>query len=87
VLDTRGKVPRKRIRVRGAEVEVVGAGGAVEGVEGVHGLDFTGVGVHATRCFARFDVAPDHGCHVALVVHEAGVEVGGFVGVGGEDVR
>ena len=49
--------------------------------------DFAGIGVHAAGCLARFDVAPDHGSHVALVVHESGVEVGCFVGVGGYNVR
>lgn len=53
----------------------------------MHRLDFTSVGIHATRCLARFDVAPYHGCHIALVVHEAGVEVGSFVRVWGHDVR
>jgi hypothetical protein len=44
-------------------------------------LDFAGVGFHAARGFARLDIAPDHGCHIALVVHEAGIEVRSFVRV------
>ena len=52
----------------------------------VHAGYFACVGAHAAGGLARFDVAPDHGSHVALIVHEAGVEVGGIVGVGGLDV-
>lgn len=52
----------------------------------VHACHFACVGAHAPGGLARFDVSPNHGCHVALVVHKAGVEVGAFVGVGGLDV-
>jgi hypothetical protein len=86
VLDTRSDVTGQGIRVGSREVQVLGARGAVVRVEGVHGLDFAGVGVHAAGRLAGLDVAPDHGRHVALVVHEAGVEVGGFVRVGRYDV-
>lgn len=87
MLDARRDVAGQCVCVGGREVHVHCAGGAVVCVEWMHGLDFAGVGVHAARGFAGFDVAPDHGCHVAFVVHEAGVEVWGFVGVGGHDVR
>jgi hypothetical protein len=87
VLDTRSDVTGQGIRVGSREVQVLGARGAVVRVEGVHGLDFAGIGVHTAGCFTGLDVAPDHGCHIALVVHEAGVEVGGFVWVGRYDVR
>lgn len=69
------------------KIHIVGAGGAVECVEGVHRLNFAGIGIHTAGSLARLDVAPDHGCHIPLVVHEAGVEVGRFVGVGRRDVR
>jgi hypothetical protein len=81
MLDARGDVSGQCVRVRGREVHVVRARGRVEGVEWVHGLDFAGVGFHAARGFARLDIAPDHGCHIALVVHEAGIEVRSFVRV------
>jgi hypothetical protein len=87
VLDTGGKVTREGICVRSAEIEIVGARGAVVGVEGVHGLHFTGVGVHATCCFAGLDIAPNHRCHITFVVHEAGVEVGRFIRVRTDDMR
>jgi hypothetical protein len=34
----------------------------------------------------RFDVSPNHWCHVTLVVHEASVEVWSFIWVGRYDV-
>lgn len=52
----------------------------------MHGLHFTSVGVHAARGFARFDVAPYHRCHVAFIVHKAGVKVRSIVGVGRGDM-
>ena len=87
MLNARRDVPGQGVRIGSSEVHVDGARGAVEGVEGMHSLDFAGVRIHAARRLARLDVAPDHGRHVALVVHEAGVEVGRFVRVGRHDVR
>ena len=52
----------------------------------MHVGHLAGIGIHTAGCLAGFDVAPDHGRHVALVVHETGVEVGGFIGVSGGDV-
>jgi hypothetical protein len=34
----------------------------------------------------RFDVAPDHWCHVTLIVHEAGIEVWSFIWIRRHDV-
>lgn len=51
-----------------------------------HVLDFTGVGVHATGRLSGLNISPDHGHHVALVVHEAGIKVGRLVRVGALDV-
>jgi hypothetical protein len=34
----------------------------------------------------RLDVAPDHWCHVTFIVHEASVEIRGFIGIRGHDV-
>ena len=48
--------------------------------------DFSGIRIHATSGLARLDVAPDHGCHVALVVHETGVEVGSLIRIRRDDV-
>lgn len=52
----------------------------------MHAGYFACIGAHAAGGLARFDVAPDHWGHVALIVHEAGIEVGGIVRVGGPDV-
>ena len=52
----------------------------------MHAGHFARVGVHASGGFARLDVSPDHWGHVAFVVHKTGIEVGGFVGIGGLDV-
>lgn len=49
--------------------------------------DFAGVGVHAASRLTRLDVAPYHWRHVSLVIHEASVEVGRFVGVWRYNVR
>ncbi len=51
VLDAGAHVARESISLRGREIHVFGAGGAVVGVEGVHGLHFAGVGVHAAGGF------------------------------------
>jgi hypothetical protein len=72
--------------IGGLEIHVVGTSGAVERVEGVHRLHLTSVSIHAARRLARLDVAPYHGCHVALVVHEASIEVWSIIGVGRGDV-
>lgn len=82
VLEASSDVAGQRVGVGGREIEVLGAGRAVKLVEWVHGLDFAGVGIHAARCLTRLDVGPDHGRHVAPVVHEAGVEVRSIVWVG-----
>ena len=50
----------------------------------MHRGDFTSIGVHAASGLARLDVAPDHRCHVSLIVHETRVEVGSIVW-GGRD--
>lgn len=67
VLDAGGDVSGESISVRGGEIHVFGASRAVERVEWVHSLDFTGVGVHAARRLARLDVTPDHGCYIEIV--------------------
>lgn len=51
-----------------------------------HVLDFTGVGIHASGSLTRLDVAPDHGCHITLIVHETSIKVGSLIGVGRLDV-
>jgi hypothetical protein len=58
----------------------------VVGEERVHRSDFTSIGVHTASSLARLDVAPDHRCHVSLVVHEASVKVGSIVWRGRDDV-
>lgn len=68
------------------EIEIRRARGRVVRKMRVHAGDLSGVRAHAPRALARLDIAPDHGGHVALVAHEAGVEVGGFVRIGGFDV-
>ena len=86
VLDVGGDMVWSAIGVAGGEVHIGGTSGGVELEVRVHGGDFTSVGVHATCCLTGLDVAPDHGCHVFLVIHEACVEVGWSVGVGGGDL-
>lgn len=86
VLDTRGQVTGKGVLVGGWQVQIPGAGRGVAREERVHIGDLSGVRVHAASGLARLDVTPDHGNHVALIVHEAGVEVGGVVRVGRGDV-
>lgn len=87
VLDARRDVARQRVSVGVLEIEVIRTRLGVVVEKGVHGLHLACVGVHASRRLAGLDVAPDHGHHVALVVHEAGVEVGHRVRVGRGDVR
>lgn len=51
-----------------------------------HVLDFTCIRVHPACSLSGLDVAPDHGGHVSLIIHEASVKVRGFVGIGRLDV-
>lgn len=48
--------------------------------------DLASICIHAPGCLAGLDVAPDHRCHVTLVIHESSIEVRGFVRVGRHDV-
>ena len=51
-----------------------------EGVDlRMHSCYFPGICIHASSSFAGFDIAPDHGRHVTLIVHEASVKVGRFI--------
>ena len=50
------------------------------------GRDFSSISIHTPSCLPRLDVSPDHGPHVAFVVHETSVEVRGLVRVGRNDV-
>ena len=86
VLDVSRRVAGKGVQVGGVEVEVVRASRRVVVEEGVHVLHLAGVGFHAARRLARLNVAPHHRRHVALVVHEATVEVGSSIRVGRGDV-
>lgn len=87
MLNPSGDMVRPRVRLRRLQIQIECSRGRVIRKVRVHACHFTCVGAHAPRRLARLDVSPDHGGHVALVVHEAGVEVGAFVGVGGLDVR
>ena len=49
--------------------------------------DLSSVRIHTTSCLSGLDVAPDHWCHVAFVVHEASVEVWSFIRVRRDNVR
>lgn len=86
VHDVGGNVVGATVRVTGVDIHIQGAGRGVVLEVWVHASDFTGVGIHATGGLARLDIAPNHGCHVFLVVHEAGVEVRCFVWVWRHDV-
>lgn len=86
MLDTGGQVAGKSVLVGSGQVEIESRRFGIEGEEGVHVGNLSGVGVHAASGLSRLDVAPDHGDHVSLVVHEAGVEVRDSVRVGRRDV-
>jgi len=87
MLNPRRNIPRQRIRIRSRQIHIQRPRRTIKRIKRMHGLDFSGIRFHAPSCLSGFDVAPYHGRHVALVVHEAGVEVRGVVGVGGHDVR
>lgn len=87
MLDARRKVVWTSVRLSGGQVEVLRAGVGVVIEVRVHARHFSCVRAHAASSLAGLDVSPDHGGHVALVVHEAGVEVGCVVWVCGCDVR
>jgi hypothetical protein len=86
VLDARGDVSGQCVCIRGCKVHVLGARRRGIVVEGMHTLDFASISVHPAGCFTRLDVAPYHGRHITLVVHESGVKIGRFIGVCGHDV-
>lgn len=48
--------------------------------------DLSSIRIHTTSRLSGLDIAPDHGCHITLVVHEAGIEVWSFIGVGRDNV-
>lgn len=52
----------------------------------MHAGDFACIRVHSTRRLTGLDVSPDHWTHVALIVHEARIEIRGIVGIGRCDV-
>ena len=81
MLNAGGDVVRTGVCVRGLQIHVLRARGRVVVVVRVHTRHLTGVGIHAAGSLAGFDVSPDDGRHVELVVHEAGVEYGGGVWV------
>lgn len=87
MLDTGCDVTRERVGVGSLKIHIFGTGWAVVRVEGVHSLHLTSVGVHTAGSLTGLDVTPDHRSHVALVVHETGVEVGGLVRVWRHNVR
>lgn len=50
-----------------------------------HGLDFTGIRIHAASRLTRLDVTPDHGDHVTLIIHKSSVEIRSRVRVRARD--
>lgn len=87
VLKASTQVAGECVTLSRLEVHVVSTGRRVVIEEWMHRLNLASVGVHATRRLSRFDVAPDHGRHVSLIVHKARVKVGTLVRVGRLDVR
>lgn len=81
VLNSSRKMVGARVRLRGGEVHVVRACVRIKPKMRVHRRDFSGVCLHPSGSLAGFYVSPDHGCHVALVVHEPGVKVGNRIRV------
>ena len=53
----------------------------------MHASHLTRVRLHTTCRFSRLDVAPDHGGHVTLVIHEASIKVRSIIWIRGRDVR
>lgn len=49
--------------------------------------DLSSIRIHTTSRLSGLDVAPDHGCHITLVIHEASVEVWSLIRVRRDDVR
>lgn len=87
MLNARREVVWTSVRLGICQVEVLRAGVGVVVELRVHSGHFSCIRAHAASSLAGLDVSPDHGGHVALVVHEAGVEVGCVVWVCGCDVR
>lgn len=65
------------------QIKVECARGGVIGEVRMHASYLASIRIHPASGLSRFDVAPNHGGHVALVIHKAGVEVCVFVWVGG----
>ena len=82
----RGREWFNTYRVGGGKIHVVGTSRAVEGVEWVHSLDLSCVCIHTTGGLTGLDVAPNHGSHIPLVVHETSIKVWSIVGIGRDDV-
>ena len=81
------KMFRPSIRLCRLEIQIPRARGRVVCEERVVARDFACIRSHAPACLAALDVTPYQRGHVSLVVHEACVEIGDFVGVGRGDVR
>lgn len=84
--NVRRQVVGTGVGVGGVEVHVLSRSRAVVREERVHALHLSGVRVHATGRLTRLDIAPDHGGHVAAVVHETRIEIGRVVWVGRHNV-
>ena len=56
------------------------------GYSRVRGSHLSSIGVHAASGLARLDIAPHHRSHVALIIHEASIEVWCVVRVRRHDV-
>ena len=63
------------------KIQVLSSRGGVKGVEQIHVGEFAKIGILTTGCFSQLNVAPNHGCHVSVVIHEASVEAGNVGGV------
>ena len=49
--------------------------------------NFSSKCIHAESSLPRLDISPDLGCHIALIVHEASIEIRSLIRIWPDDVR
>src|SRR5687767_14734875 len=86
MLQTGTEVSWKGVRLCGCKVHVISTPWRIKSEPRVHCLHFTGVRIHTSSRLATLDIAPNHGCHVSFVIHEASIKVGAFVWISRSNV-
>lgn len=79
-------VIRPGIGVGSGKVKVKCASGRVVLEVRVHASHLSSIRIHTAGRLSGLDVPPNHGGHVALVVHETGIEVRVLIRVWGLDM-